>query len=226
MNRGQDIKDIVYGANDGIITTFAVVAGVAGAALDLTTIVFLGLANLLADGFSMAFSNYLGSSSEKDYIRRELHDEKKEIEGSPEEEKEEMAALLLDQGYSRDDARVLTSLMFKNKKFFTDLMMHEEHDISIHDSGTPLRPAMLTFFAFIGAGLIPILPFLFLEGAENVFLWSLASTAVALFLVGSLRSTVTKRFWLLLGLEMLFVGGTAAAIAYLVGYFLKFVVTL
>src|SRR3989338_2229571 len=87
---GTYVKDIVYGANDGIITTFAVVAGVAGAGLDSTIVVLLGVANLLADGFSMAASNYLGSKSERDYVMMERRTEELEYHHEPEEERAEM----------------------------------------------------------------------------------------------------------------------------------------
>src|SRR3989344_6965769 len=101
---GRHIKDVIYGANDGIITTFAVVAGVAGASLSEITIIILGLASLFADGFSMAASSYLGSKSEKDFFRRERAVESWEFENVPEEEMAEMRSLLKERGYSENEA--------------------------------------------------------------------------------------------------------------------------
>lgn len=218
---GRYIKDIVYGANDGIITTFAIVAGVAGAGLDNVTIVLLGAANLLADGFSMAVSNYLGSKSERDFIAEESEGEREDIETDPREEQGELHALLLEHGYDETDARSLGALIFKNKSFFTDLMMQEELEVSSHPKDHIKRGAVATFASFVTAGLVPILPFLLFDATTHLFAYSIAATACALFMVGSLRALITKKSWFFSGLEMLFVGGIAAAIAFSVGFLLK-----
>lgn len=222
-SRGRYIKDIVYGANDGIITTFAIVAGVAGADIadPRTTIVLLGIANVFADGFSMAASNYLGSRSERDVAHREWREETEEIEADPDEEQREMSQLLAEAGYSEADANVLSRLMFKNRSFFTDLVLHEEFDVSTHDR-TPLAAGpLVTFVAFVGAGVLPILPFFFFSGVQHLFLYSVFSTGLVLAVLGILRAWVTRRSFLASGIETLLIGGTAAAIAYVVGALLQ-----
>jgi len=220
---GRYIKDIVYGANDGVITTFAIIAGVAGANIadPQMTIILLGVANVLADGFSMAISNYLGSKSERDVVARGYRDEELEIAEDPDAEREEMTQLLREEGYSDDDAKALTHLMFKKKSFFADLLMHEEFDMSDHERGPIFTGSLLTFVAFVGAGLLPILPFFFISNVSNLFLYSIISTGVVLFVLGALRSLITKRSFLLSGLEIFLIGGLAAAIAYGVGAFLR-----
>ncbi len=223
---GRYIKEIVYGANDGIITTFAVVAGVAGADLSPSVIIFLGAANLLADSFSMAVSDYLGSKSESDFAKKELAAEEQEIKDTPKEEMHEMKKLLTEHGYDDNDAKALCGLMFKNKDFFTDLMMHEELDISVHSRGVLARGALATFLSFVIAGLIPIAPFLFFRGVGDIFIYSIGATGVALFGVGALRTLITKKFWLFSGLEVLAVGGCAAGLAYSIGSVLKQIIVL
>ncbi|MSR76256.1 MAG: hypothetical protein EXS68_01525 [Candidatus Ryanbacteria bacterium] len=220
---GRYIKDIVYGANDGVITTFAIIAGVAGAHIadPRATIILLGIANVLADGFSMAVSNYLGSKSERDVVRREYHDEEQEIKDDPEAERDEMTQLLREEGYADADAKALSHLMLKNKSFFADLLMHEEFDVSNHDHGPILVGSLLTFAAFVCAGLLPILPFLIFSSITHIFLYSVISTGGVLFILGALRSLITKRSFVLSGLEMLFIGGFAASIAYGVGALLR-----
>ncbi|MDA1335124.1 MAG: VIT1/CCC1 transporter family protein [bacterium] len=218
---GRYIKDVIYGANDGIITTFAIVAGVAGAGLDVFTIVLLGGASLLADGFSMAASNYLGSKSERDFVRHEYEEQAETLREDPATEKGEMQVLLQEQGYDEHDAYTLVELMFKNKKFFTDLMMHEEYELSSHWQPKLNYGAGLTFLAFITAGFIPILPFIFFAEVSNIFLVSVISTAIVLFIVGALRALVTRRSYIFSGIEMLFVGGVASTIAYSVGSMLS-----
>ena len=216
---GRYIKDIVYGANDGIITTFAIVAGVAGAGIadPRSTIILLGVANVLADGFSMAASDYLGSKSERDYVASELRDEEREMREDSGREKEEMADMLKEQGYEATDAQTLTELMFKKKQFFVDLMMYESRDVSVRQSRSPAQSAMATFVAFVCAGLLPIAPFFVLPESAEFFYYSIVATAVALFSVGALRSLFTKKSFVFSGVEMLIVGGVASAIAYGVG---------
>ena len=160
---GKYIGDLVYGANDGIITTFAVVAGVAGANLAPVIVVILGVANLLADGFSMATSNYLARKSEREYNQK--------VSGAEEIEK---------------------------------------------PADHPFKNAMVTFFSFIIAGAIPLIPYLF-GVKEDVFYWAIFATSLALFTVGSLRTLVTGIRWWLAGLEMFAIGAAAAGVAYGIG---------
>lgn len=158
------IGDLVFGANDGIVTTFAVVSGVTGAELSARVAIILGIANLLADGFAMGAGNYLGMRSEQ------------QIQHS--------------QGIVREG---------------------QAH---------ALGHAAAIFLAFNAAGVVPLLPFFFIAG-DHVFLASSVATGLTLFVVGSLRTLVTRARWFISGLEMLVVGSLAAGVAYLVGYLLR-----
>lgn len=216
---GAYLKDVVYGANDGIITTFAIVSGVAGAGLEATVVILLGIANLLADGFSMAASNYLGTKSEREFMDRERKIEQKEFADAPHEEIEEMGGILRKKGYSETDINALLPLVFKNQDFWVDIMLQEELGVSLGDNAdNPARSAAATFFAFVIAGFVPLIPYLFIDAGENVFNFAIVFTAVTLFVVGALRSRFTGRNWLIAGSEMLIVGGIAASIAYAVGH--------
>jgi len=165
MKLKNNIKDIVYGANDGIITTFAVIAGITGASLDSKAILIVGFASLFADAFSMASSNYLGTKSEHYTMMKDG------LDGTPERHK-------------------------------------------------PVKNAVTTFIAFIIAGAVPLIPYLVVDGGD-IFRYAILATGIALFLVGSLRTLITGRNFIKSGLEMLFVGGIAAIIAFFVGWFIK-----
>ena len=218
---GQYLKDVIYGANDGIITTFAILAGVAGAHLGARVVFLLGLANLLADGFSMAASNYLGTKSEQEFFTKERGTESFEYDERPKEELAEMRTILLKRGYKEEDADGLLDLLFKNKDFWLDIMLKEELAISmpVHMQESAMKSSLATFVSFTGAGLIPLLPYFLFSGSGDGGLFMLVSmaTAITLFVMGSLRSVFTGRNFVLAGLEMLFVGGVAATIAYTVG---------
>ena len=221
---GRHLKDVVYGANDGIITTFAIVAGVAGAGLDNIVVVLLGLANLLADGFSMAASNYLGSKSEHDFAMRERKTEEVELKETPKEERAEMFGYLRKKGYTKDDAESLVGLLVKKREFWLDVMMKEELGIYMGPTGNnPSRSAVITFFSFVGVGFIPLIPYFFASNGAT-FKIAIFCTAAALFTVGALRYRFTGQRWHIAGGEMLVVGGIAAVIAYGVGFFVKTIV--
>lgn len=165
MNLRPYLRQLVYGANDGIVTTFAVVSGVIGGGLSARVVVIIGLASLFADGFSMAASDYLSTRS------------------------------ALASGKEPEDEP-------------------DRH---------PLRSAIATFGAFVIAGALPLSPYLLPGTASLGFPLAIAATAIALATVGALRTRYTSRTALRGALEMLAVGGTAAAIAYGIGRLLRHV---
>ncbi len=158
------IAQVVYGGTDGIITTFAIISGVYGARLSPVIVLILGISNVLADGFSMAASNYLSKKSEN--------------------------------GSAGSD-----------------------------DGLSPLRSSLVTFIAFVGVGLIPLLPFIcavFVDiGTDAQFAWSIVATFLAFILIGIVRGKVMKKGAIGTAVETVLVGGVAAAIAYGVGVMLK-----
>src|SRR3989344_8713316 len=152
LRGGAYLKDAVYAANDGIITTFAVIAGVVGASLPPVTVVLLGIAYLLADGFSMATSNYLGTKSERAYVRRERKIEEWEVKNIPEEEIAEVSAILRKKGYTDSEAEQFARLIAKKPEFWVDFMVQEELGLPKNGLVSPLRGSLTTFIAFVAAG--------------------------------------------------------------------------
>lgn len=213
---GRYLKDAVYGANDGIITTFAVVAATVGGGLSPTTILIIGIANLLADGFSMATGNYLGTKSEQDFYKKEEAEEWDEVRNSPDEERAEVRAILAAKGYEGKDLDDLLRLITSREQFWIDFMMREELQLYASKDESAMRSALVTLCAFVAAGSVPLLPYLFFRGAAS-FLMVSAATGIALFLIGSLRAYFSRNPWWYLGFEMLMAGGLAAGIAYGVG---------
>ncbi|MEJ5314421.1 MULTISPECIES: VIT1/CCC1 transporter family protein [Anaerolinea] len=220
------LGSMVYGGLDGIITTFAVVSGVAGAGLKPEIIIILGLANVFADGFSMAVGAYLSEKSEMELYERERQRESWEVEYFPEAEKEELRQLYLAQGYPEEDANQMVEIKTRDKTRWVDAMMLEELNLLPADT-KPLTSALVTFGAFVIAGLLPMMVFLldwllpFTLSGQSAFWISVGVSALALFGLGAAKVLVTERPPLRSGLEMLVVGGLAAAVAYLVGMFLR-----
>lgn len=220
----QYLGEMVYGGLDGIITTFAVVSGVAGAQLGVKVILILGLANLLADGFSMATGAYLSSKSEQEYYHREVERETWEVIHFPEGEREELYQIYLHQGYPEEDARRLMEIKSRDPQRWVKAMMVEELGL-LPDERNPLLNALATFVSFVTAGSVPLLVYLlglfFPIPAAVSFPISLALSGAALFGLGAAKVLVTERNAFRSGLEMLLVGGLAAGVAYAVGALLK-----
>jgi len=220
----QYLGEMVYGGLDGIITTFAIVSGVAGAQLGTPVILILGLANLLADGFSMATGAYLSSKSEHEYYRKEWEREAWEVEHFPGGERAELQEVYIQNGYTEDEARQLVEIQSRVPKRWVKAMMLDELGM-MEDESNPLINGLVTFGSFVIAGAVPLIIYLlglaFPISAQAAFPISIALSALALFGLGASKVLVTKLNPIRSGLEMLIVGGLAAGVAYLVGALLK-----
>lgn len=220
----QYLGDMVYGGLDGIITTFAVVSGVAGASLSGHIVLILGMANLLADGFSMAVGAYLSAKSEREYYARERQRETWEVEHFPDGERAEMYQLYRQKGYDDDEARRLVEIKTRDPVRWVETMMVEELSM-LPDERSPALGGLATLGAFVAAGFLPLLAYvldLFIVVPTGVaFPVALALSGLALFGLGAAKAFVTKLSPWRSGIEMLLVGGLAAGVAYAVGALLK-----
>lgn len=219
--KGEYLGDFVYGANDGIITTFAVVTGAIGAGLSPLVIILLGLANLVGDGISMGASNFLSLRSRRSFELRERAREEYEVEKFPEEEKKEVEEVVAQWGITGEHAKAFVGDVVADKKRWVDFMMREELGILEDPEDKPALHGFVTFMAFLVIGAMPLIPYIFGVPAHLQFTVSFIATGVSLFIVGSLRSLVTNQKWLRAGLEMLVVGALAAGAAYAVGAVVK-----
>ncbi|MGQ9427534.1 VIT1/CCC1 transporter family protein [Gilvimarinus sp. F26214L] len=217
------VKDFVYGAIDGAVTTFAVVSGVAGAGMASGIIIVLGLANILADGFSMAISNFLGTQADNEHLENLREEERIEIQLHPEGEREEIRQIYARKGFSGDQLEEVVAVITSDEQQWVDTMLKEEHGLSLEPSRAGMA-ALATFVAFALVGALPLLPFLFNWGfpgsIESPFLFSSVITMLAFFMVGALKGQFVKVSAWRSGLETLLVGGVAALLAYGVGAWL------
>lgn len=213
-NKYSPLKDMVYGGVDGAVTTFAIVAGVEGAGLSHSIIVALGLANILADGFSMAASNYSGTKAELDDRKRIIQIEETHIAHHPEGEREELRQILALRGLSGTVLKQATDVIAQSKEKWIGLMLTDEYGLARGDPH-PIRAALATFIAFLLAGAVPLIPFVF--GLPNPFALSVYATLLTFFLIGAGKSRWSLSPWWRSGIETLAIGGTAALLAYGVG---------
>jgi vacuolar iron transporter family protein len=217
------IKDFVYGAIDGAVTTFAVVSGVAGAGMSSGVIIILGLANILADGFSMAVSNYLGTKADNEHLAHLRVEELAEIDSHPEGEREEIRQIYASKGFSGEELERVVQVITADRRLWVNTMLQEEHGLKLEPTRAGMA-ALTTLTAFALVGALPLLPFLlnwWLPGAIPApFLVSSLVTMFAFFLVGVLKGQFVNVSGYRSGIETLFVGGVAALLAYGVGFVL------
>jgi vacuolar iron transporter family protein len=214
------LRDFIYGAIDGAVTTFAIVAGSAGAGLDEKVVIILGMANLFADGFSMGVSNYLGSRAQIDERRQAREDEQRQIAGYPEGEREEVRQILALKGFAGSELDHAVEVITADRDRWVDFMMTEELGYG-PELSNPLRAAVSTFVAFLIVGSVPVLSFLlnlaFTDLIDHPYMVSAILTGTAFLAVGIAKSRVVGQAWWRGGLETLALGGSAAVVAYLVG---------
>lgn len=220
-------KEVIYGGIDGIITTFAVVAGFSGAALanETTTqlsflvVLLFGLANLFADGVSMGLGNFLSVRSDQDLYKQARAKEMHEIRHNTEQEYQETITILMQKGFSQEDATNMANLYRKNEMYWGDFMMNHELEMPDPTGDNPAITGFVTFASFLIFGSIPLMPFIFAGEAApaDVFEYSIYGTFTALVMLGLLKwKIVGTGLWKSL-FEVVLVGGTAALIAFFVG---------
>jgi vacuolar iron transporter family protein len=221
---GSYVGDFIYGAIDGSVTTFAVVSGVAGASLPANIVIIMGVANLLADGFSMAVGNYLSTKSGNEFIQNERKREEWEVEHYPEGEVEEVREIFRKKGFNGNELERAVKVITSDKKVWVDTMMADELGL-MEERLSPVKKGAVTFLSFVLVGAIPLISYVlsyFWQAVSSVaYQVSLALTFIAFFLIGSTKIYVTGKNWLTSGLETLLIGGLAAGIAYAVGYGLR-----
>lgn len=223
----NNLKEIVYGGSDGIVTTFAVVSGFAGAGgVDVGThgfflVILFGFANLFGDATSMGLGDLLSSLSQRDVSIKAGDSIDNDIKNNRKKLVIETQKLLEMEGMNGKDALEQIIIFERNHELWKNYLMKSKYDISREMKENPVISSFITFGSFIIFGLIPLLPFVFMKGElSQLFGLSLGAAGVALLLLGVLRWRVTGANLIRSALEALFIGGTASGVAYLVGVYL------
>jgi vacuolar iron transporter family protein len=217
------LPEIVYGSIDGIVTTFAVVAGSAGADLSISVVLILGMANLFADGLSMSIGSYLSKKSEQDNYHKHRRVEAWEIENLPEVERKEIEEIFRAKGFEGEELKMVVNRITANKQVWLDTMMTDELGLTLENK-SPFKAGVSTLMAFVVAGAIPLIVYVFAYlGSIQVdpFIFSSVITLLTFILIGYIKTYVTQAGWLRSVTETLLLGAAAATVAYLLGDFLK-----
>ncbi len=213
---GGWLRPAVFGAMDGLVSNFALIAGVVGGTRGDHTheVVLAGLAGLAAGAFSMAAGEYTSVASQAEYTAAEIELERREIALRPEAEQAELAQMYVDRGIDSDLAAAMAHQVHRDPETAVAVHAREEFGADPDNLPSPLVAAGSSFVSFALGALLPLLPFLL--GASSL-LPALVVSFVALFACGAVVSRVTVRSWWYGGLRQLVLGGAAAGFTYLIG---------
>ena len=224
---GGNLRALVFGANDGLVSNAGLILGVVGATGgngEGRAIVISGIAGLLAGAFSMASGEYVSVRSQRELFEHQIAAERDELETYPEAEAEELATIYQARGLSQDDAHRMAASIIKNPTYALDALAREELGLDPEQLGSPWGAAGSSFLSFSLGALVPLLPFLLGRGPHALFA-SMGLTAAALFGIGAAISLFTGRSAWRGGVRMLLIGAAAAGATFLIGRLLDVAVS-
>jgi VIT1/CCC1 family predicted Fe2+/Mn2+ transporter len=213
---GGIVRELVFGANDGLVAAFAVASGVNGAGVNSAVIFVAGIAELIGGTIAMGLGAYLSTKSQIEYYRREMKREVYEVENFPETERQEIREIYTTKGFKGEILEKIISHITSDKDRWVDIMMKEELGLSLDGTITPIKSGIATGFAYTFGALMPVLPYAFMQPASG-FITSIIITLTVLFGVGAAKTIVTGKNPLRSGMESIIIGGLAAAATFLVG---------
>lgn len=214
---GNALRAGVLGANDGLVSVFCLVMGVAGAGVAQHEILITGAAGLLAGALSMALGEWLSVQSARELYNNQIKVEAQELEDSPEEEKEELKLIYQAKGLDADAAEKMVEHIFRDKDAALDTLVREELSIDPDElGGSAWEAAITSFFLFCLGALFPVVPYFFFGGWQGVAA-SAAISTIGLFALGTLSSLMTGVNWLWSGFRQILFGLAAATVTYGIG---------
>jgi len=210
------MREIVFGMEDGMVSTLGAITGIAGATFDPFTTVLAGLVIISVESISMGVGEFLSSKSRKEIDQRILHEEKEEIRDFPEEERKELLGMFIADGWPQDVAKKMVQVTSQDKELMLREMAYRELKIVPDKMTNPLKNGFIMLFSYIIGGGIPLSPYFFLE-MKGAIICSIVITLIALFALGVFTSHFSKRNPIKAGFEMFALATFAAVVGYVVG---------
>jgi vacuolar iron transporter family protein len=219
-----EVREAIFGAQDGLISTLAVVSAVSGATQDRFAILIAGIATALGGIFSMAAGEYMSSKSQREIFEAQIAGEREEVAERPGEAQAEMAYMFEEDGLPPRDAEVVAEVIARNPDVLLKTMVEKELGLAVEEGhGSPLQGALVMGAAFGAGSAVPVIPYLVMPVAAAVYA-SVVATALVLFGIGVLKSRWTRRNPVRSGLEILVLGAVAGVAGYFFGSILPLLV--
>jgi len=210
------IREVVFGLEDGMISTLGVLVGIAIGTSDHFVIILSGLVVIVVESLSMGVGSYLSAKSVREIAELKIKEEEAEIKKYPEEEKQELVDILIRDGWPKDFSSEMATVASKSKPLLFREMAYRELYLHPEKLERPLLGGVFMFFSYVIGGTIPLLPYFIFSIPSAVF-FSVGVTFIGLFALGCATTKFTKRHWFKAGMEMFSIAGLAALVGYLVG---------
>lgn len=210
------IREIVFGAEDGMVSTLGALTGIAIGTSDHFTVILVGLVIVAVESTSMSVGSFLSNKSVKEVNQRKLEEEREEIKKFPTEEERELVELFRIDGWPNELAQQMAEAASQDSELMLKEMAYRELDITPDKQDSPITNTLFMFFSYVLGGMIPVLPYFFMP-ISSALIISVIITMAGLFGLGVLTTKFTKRNWVKAGLEMLVLAGVAASIGYVIG---------
>lgn len=214
---GNAIRAAVLGGNDGLLSNFGLVMGIAGATSGEKGVLFAGIAGMLAGALSMAMGEWISVKSSQELYENQMQIEMDELETNPEGERQELALIYMAKGIPEEQANRMASEIIKNTANAHEILVKEELGINVEDiKGSAMEAAVYSFILFTIGAIIPVLPFMFTTGMQAIVLSVVASTAGLFFIGAAITLFTGKNLWYS-GFRQVLFGLAAAAITFGIG---------
>ncbi|OGH66488.1 MAG: hypothetical protein A3J66_04370 [Candidatus Magasanikbacteria bacterium RIFCSPHIGHO2_02_FULL_47_14] len=223
-NIARVIREVVFGMEDGMVSTFGAVTGIAAAVQDHYIVVLSGLVVIGVESISMAIGSYVSNKSERAIDERKLDEERAELKQFPEAEKEELVGMYVKDGWTQPLAEKMAEEASQKRELFLQEMAYRELKVFPDHKQEPLKSGVAMGVSYIIGGAIPLIPYLLFSNVSTAIVASLVVTPVGLMGLGALVTRYSKQPWVKIGVEMVLLGGTAAAVGYFVGQMVEKVI--
>ena len=214
--KGRAIREVIYGATDGIVTSLGFIIGVYGALHESRIILIAGIAGASAGALSMAFSAYISSKSQSEFFMAEIERERKEIQEMPDKERDEVRKIYRAKGFEGAELEMVVRRISSDPAVWLRCMMEEELGLLVESFDNPWVVGAITAVSYVAAAFLPILPFAVWSPAK-AFPFSVAISIAALFALGAGKTKLTRTPVIKSGLELTLIGVIAALVGYLIG---------
>jgi len=214
---GNALRAAVLGGNDGLVSNFSLVMGIAGATSGNDEVLLAGMAGLLAGALSMALGEWISVKSSQELYENQMNIEMEELEVNPAGEEKEIALIYMSKGIPESQAREMAAEIIKDKSKAHEILVKEELGINSEElKGSAMEAAITSFLLFSVGAIIPVFPFFFLSGFNAVILSTVVSS-IGLFIIGAAITLFTGKSIWFSGMRQVVFGLTAAAITYGIG---------
>ncbi|MHB8481393.1 MAG: VIT1/CCC1 transporter family protein [Nitrospiria bacterium] len=214
---GKMLRDVIFGLNDGLVTSIGFVSGVTGAVFQNNVIILTGIAQIIAGGIAMFIGAYLSNKSQEEFFLKEIAREKREIKEIPDVEKQEIRDIYNHMGFLPEEVEMIVSRITSDEKLWVRFMMREELGILEEEMENPVKAGMIMGGTFMFGGVFPLIPYFFVSNTFMALKISIFVSAFVFFSVGVGKSVLTKTHWFKSGMQVTLLGGLAALVGFLIG---------